>query len=171
MKLDPRIKSLSDVLTIFDIDRAKEFIGQKGYFADSLYCFDDLGSCYHDTLTDACDGQLGPFHRMESNNCQQFFIPESSLKPVGKKYRPYTLEEFWGDFAVGCSVKFRKKGEEGDELYFILNGYSRRQYRDATVQYINLGGLLFTLKELFDVYEWRDDGTGSWVPFGVEVEE
>lgn len=168
MKLDPRIKSLSDILTIFDIDRAKEFIGQKGYFADSLYCFDDLGSCYRDTLTDACDGQAGPFSRMESDNYQQFFIPESSLKPGEKKYRPYTLEEFRGDFAVGRPVKFRKKGEEGDELYFILNGYSRRQFHDVTVQYINLGGVLFTLKELFGGYEWYEDVTGDWVPFGAE---
>ena len=34
MKLDPRIKSVSDILTCFEIERAKQFIGQKGYFAD-----------------------------------------------------------------------------------------------------------------------------------------
>ena len=33
MRLDSRIKSLSDILTCFDIEEAKQYIGQKGYFA------------------------------------------------------------------------------------------------------------------------------------------
>ena len=51
MKLDPRIKALSDILTCFDIEEAKQYIGQKGYFTDDLYRFSDVLSCYHDTLT------------------------------------------------------------------------------------------------------------------------
>ena len=42
MKLDKRIRALSDILTCFDIERAKEFLGEKGYFAGDLYCFTDL---------------------------------------------------------------------------------------------------------------------------------
>ena len=33
MELDKRIKSLSDILTCFDIKDAVQFIGQEGYFA------------------------------------------------------------------------------------------------------------------------------------------
>ena len=171
MKLDPRIKSLSDILTPFDVGKAKEFIGQKGYFADALYWFDAIGTCPYGTLGDVFDTKGRAFRREESDRDYPCFIPESSLKPIEKKYRSYTLEEFCDDFAVGRPIKFRKKDEQGDELYFILNGYSRRQFQDVTVQYINLGGVLFTPKELFDGYEWYEDETGDWVPFGVEVEE
>lgn len=31
MNLDPRIKSKLDILSCFDIEKAKEFVGQKGY--------------------------------------------------------------------------------------------------------------------------------------------
>lgn len=120
MKLDPRIKSLSDILTCFDIERAKEFIGQKGYFADSLYYFDDLGSCYHGMLTDACDDQAGPFHWREGDSYQQLFIPESSLKPIEKKYRPYTLEEFKDQFPIGRPIEFRGKGADKIRLRLVL---------------------------------------------------
>ena len=168
MELDPRIKSLSDILTIFDIDRAKLFIGEKGYFAESLYYFDDLGSCYHGTLTDTCDGQAGPFHRREDNSYQQFFLPESSLKPIEKKYRSYALEEFEDLFPIGGPIEFRAKEAAAKvRLRFVLVGY--REYGEGINIYI--GTYTFTLEELFKEYEWYEDATGDWVPFGVEVEE
>jgi hypothetical protein len=168
MKLDPRIKSLSDILTCFDIERAEQFIGQRGYFADTLYCFDDLGSCYHGTLTDACDGQAGPFHRRDDRSYKQFFIPESSLKPIEKKYRPYTLEEFMSIFPIGEPIKFRAKAAADKmHLQFVLVGY--REYGEGANIYI--GTYPFTLNELFEEYEWHEDATGDWVPFGAEVEE
>lgn len=168
MKLDPRIKSLSDILTIFDIDRAKDFIGQKGYFADSLYCFDDLGSCYRDILTDACDGQAGPFHRMESYNCQQFFIPESSLRPAEtpaekKKWRPFTLDEFLAKFPLLSPVTYR--GKENSNCYTVLvigHGCSRNE-----TMRVNLGGYFYELNNLFNCYDLQDKD-GNWLPFGVE---
>ena len=168
MKLDPRIKSLSDILTIFDIERAKEFIGQKGYFADSLYYFDDLESCYYDTLTDACDGQGGPFHRRGDVSYQEFFIPESSLKPAEKKYRPYTLEEFKDTFPIGKPIKYRERGaEEGRERYLILNGY----WKSKDDMYVYIGPFSYTFEDLCDAYEWEFPFGGDWIPFGVEVEE
>lgn len=164
MELDPRIKSLSDILTCFDIERAKEFVGQKGYFADSLYCFDDLGSCCYGTLVDACDGQAGPFHRRD-NSYEQFFLPESSLK---KKYRPYTLDEFCDKFPAGRPIKLRMRG--GDEIgNFLLIGYWQKQGKEDAYIYIGRGS--YDLEELFENYEWYDDATGDWAPFGVEVEE
>ena len=53
MELDKRIKSLSDILTCFDIEDAKQYIGQEGYFSDTLCGFCDLSSnrCYN-ILTD-----------------------------------------------------------------------------------------------------------------------
>ena len=37
MKLDSKIKSLSYILSCFDIEKAKQYVDWKGYFADKLY--------------------------------------------------------------------------------------------------------------------------------------
>ena len=162
MKLDPRIKSLSDILTIFDIERAKQFIGQKGYFADSLYYFDDLGSCYHDTLTDACDGQGGPFHRRGDVSYQEFFIPESSLNPAEKKYRPFaSTEEFFRKTNfTECDLIYIRSKASNLEYHLVLIGWSDKE--------LMLGCLhSLSFDELFQRFElW--DGEDKFIPFGVE---
>lgn len=90
MKLDPRINALSDILTVFDIDRAKQFIGQNGYFANALYCYYDLPHCCYGTL-ECVFNRGGDTFRMEGGNTGlAYFIPESSLKSVEDK--PLTLD-------------------------------------------------------------------------------
>lgn len=80
MKLDPRIKSLSDILTCFDTEKAKQFIGQKGYFEDYLDKYNSLEVIEYGTLTEVVDNEA-PFK--SDNRCHwKFFIPESRLKPV-----------------------------------------------------------------------------------------
>lgn len=172
MELDPRIKSLSDILggCVTDIERAKEFIGQKGYFAGRIDCFrkGEL-RCIYGTLTNVLDGQRGSPYLEGSHYSYPLFLPESILMPTEKKYRPYTLREFQNNFAVGSRVKFRAKG--GPDLFLTLDGYGPKRYKGYTITYIYIGGGRNTLRELFDGYERYDDATGSWVPFGVEVEE
>lgn len=97
-----------------------------------------------------------------------YFIPECFLKPKENKFRPYTLTEFKNKFTVGRSFYFRKKGEEGCEVYSILSGYRHEQYKDQTITYIYIGYCKFTLDELFNDYEWQDPATGDWKPFGIE---
>ena len=171
MELDKRIKALSDVLTCFDIEKAKEFLGEKGYFAGDLYCFTDLQSCTYGTLTDACDDQAGPFHMREDNAYHQLFIPECSLKSKEKQYRSYTFMEFTDKFTVGQSIKFRQKGAEGYERYLILNGYQHEQHEGRTVTYIYIGSQGYTLDALFNDYEWQEHYTEDFKPFGVEEEK
>lgn len=169
MKLDPRIKSLSDILTCFDIERAEQFIGQKGYFADGLSCYHNLANRTYDTLTHIKDGDY-PFK--EGNDSHwRYFIPECSLKPKEKQYRPYTLMEFNDKFTVGRPIKFRKKGEVGNERYLILNGYSHNKLFDEITTDIYIGRGAYTLDELFNKYEWQEHYTEDFEPFGVEVEE
>ena len=43
MNLDARIKSISDIFTCINMEEAKQFIGQRGYFADCMVSFE--GSC------------------------------------------------------------------------------------------------------------------------------
>lgn len=171
MELDKRIKSLSDVLTCFDIERAKDFLGEKGYFADDLYYFTDLGSCTYGTLTDACDDQAGPFHMREGNAYRQLFIPECSLKSKEKRYRPYTFMEFTDKFTVGRPIKFRRKGMIGHERYLILNGYEHERDCDQTITYVYIGPIPYTFNELFNNYEWQEHYTEDFEPFGIEEEK
>lgn len=171
MKLDPRIKSVSDILTPYDTEKAEQFIGQKGFFANSIdYFREGEPHCVYGTLTRVFGhkDQAHPFQNRDGY-LYSFFLPESSIMPTGKKYRPYTLWEFQNNFAVGSRVKFRAKG--GPDLFLTLDGYGPKRYKGYTINYIYIGGARNTLRELFDGYERYDDTTGSWVPFGVEVEE
>lgn len=80
MNLDKRIKSLSDILTCFDIERAKQFLGKKGYFVNAIANFNYLDIRKYGTLTDVRDNDY-PF-REWNNEYWSLFIPESRLKPV-----------------------------------------------------------------------------------------
>ena len=80
MKLDPRIKALSDILTCFDIEEAKQYIGQKGYFVGYISSYQNLGNRAYGTLTEIKDSDC-PF-KMDNNEYWCFFIPESRLKPI-----------------------------------------------------------------------------------------
>lgn len=128
MKLDPRIKSLSDILTPFDTERAKELIGQKGFFANGIEFFrDGEPHCVYGTLTRVFDhqDQTDPYLKMEGGDLYSFFLPESSLKPEEKKpeekkYRPYTPEEFCDKFQIGRPIEFKAKETDGVRLRLAL---------------------------------------------------
>ena len=171
MELDKRIRALSDILTCFDVERAKEFLGEKGYFAGDLYYFTDLGSCTYGTLADVFDDQDDTFRRKEDGIYYPYFVPECSLKPKEKQYRPYTFMEFTDKFTVGQPIKFRRKGKVGHERYLILNGYEHERDCDQTITYVYIGPIPYTFNELFNNYEWQEHYTEDFKPFGVEEEK
>lgn len=80
MNLDRRIKSKSDILTSFDVENAKSFLGQKGYFEDYFHEYKFLGDSEYGTLTEVLNNEV-PFQSDEGCHWR-FFIPESLLKPV-----------------------------------------------------------------------------------------
>lgn len=170
MKLDKRIKSSSDILTSFDFDieKAKQFLDQKGYFADDLYCFVDLRSCSYGTLANILDDLYNTFQMEEDGIYHSYFIPERFLKPKEKKYRPYTLQEFKDIFTIGQPIKYRRKGNVGLENEIVLDGYSHEQRGDQIFTYIFIGVEEYTLQELFENYEWQKHYTEDFQPFGVE---
>lgn len=173
MELDKRIRALSDILTCFDIERAKEFLGEKGYFAGDLYCFTDLRRVCppYGTLANVFDDPDDTFQRKEDSIYYPYFIPECSLKPKEKRYRPYTFMEFTGKFTVGQPIKFRRKGMVGHERYLILNGYEHERDCDQTITYVYIGPIPYTFNELFNNYEWQEHYTEDFKPFGVEEEK
>ena len=173
MKLDKRIRALSDILTCFDVEKAKEFLGEKGYFAGDLYCFTDLRRVCppYGTLANVFDDPDDTFQRKEDSIYYPYFIPECLLKPKEKQYRPYTFMEFTDKFTVGQPIKFRRKGMVGHERYLILNGYEHERDCDQTITYVYIGPIPYTFNELFNNYEWQEHYTEDFKPFGMEVKE
>ena len=161
MNLDPRIKSKSDILSCFDIEKAKEFVGQKGYFANDLYCFSVVETCYYDTLEEVFKDVNDPFK--DDDGCYWgLFIPESVLKskPKEKKFRPFKdINEFFikTNFDAGDIIRVYSKSQNS-ELHLMLVGWSDNE--------LILGSLRRSFKELFENFElW--DGEENFIPFGV----
>lgn len=166
MELDKRIKSKEDILTCFDIEKAGQFLGHKGYFANVNSSYQNLDNKAYGILTEIKDAAYS--FKMDNNEYWRFFIPEIILKPKEKKYRPYTLMEFNDKFTTGQPIKFRPKGKVGWERYLILNGYVHEQRGDQTFTYIYIGISGYTFDELFNAYEWQEHYTEEFKPFGVE---
>ena len=91
MKLDERIKSLSDILTCFDIEKANHFLGKKGYFATYIADFNYLDIIKYGTLTDVRNDDY-PF-REGNDEYWSLFIPESFLKPKSKEQENEDLKK------------------------------------------------------------------------------
>lgn len=130
MELDKRIKSLSDILTCFDIEKAKQYVDQKGYFAGKLYCFRDIQHCDYGTLSDVCDDQAEAFHMKEYDIHYSYFIPERFLKPTEKKYRPLTLDEV-NDMCKKCMQEISELRDELHSIKYQLNKHELTEHNSA----------------------------------------
>ena len=166
MELDKRIKSI-DCIRSFNTNN-DDCLGKFGYFTNYVTNFDDLNSI-RKGICSFKDGSRFPFYCDDQKF--QFFIPENELLPKEKKYRPYTLEEFCNEgFEI---VVFRNKNDESLEYHVRYNGYIKSRVRHNGYRtcndnlYIILGNVNYTLKQLFDDFEYLDDD-GEWKPFGVE---
>lgn len=170
LKLDKRIKSIDDIQTILHYD--VNCIRCKGYFFDEFIQTKDLSKCRygelidittHDDRSDLCfkaeyeEGLVG-FYR--------FFLPEADLKSVEKKYRRFTLQEFLTSFPMLTDITIREKGNIDCVVVCTVTAYRMR----ITSNDICLGVEWFSLKELFDKYEFKDV-LGNWQPFGVINED
>lgn len=168
MNLDKRIKALSDILTCFDNEKAKSFIGQKGYFTDDLYRFSDVLSCYYDTLTNVKDNNDDNYlFKDDDNHSWDFFIPESILKLEKKKYRPFDSATFEQHFDIGSVIKYRRKDKK-NHIYKETIESTLRDYNSTEFYYVEIGEYYYTLSDLFEYFELFENG--EWKPFGV-VEE
>lgn len=168
-ELDARIESMDDVQTCLHYDDS--YIGERGYFASDLCDLSDLSKCLYGTLAQiildgAGDDIFRTPHDVDYDNwgCR-FFVPERLLKPVEKKYRPYTFMEFIKEYPLGSHLRFRPKSKTM-EMHRVIDGYNDCLNGSGT---LFLCGALFSMLELYDNYEIFKDG--EWKPFGVEVEE
>ena len=172
LKLDKRIKDRDDIQSLLNYDRS--LIGQTGYFANDLSCFSDLGWCRKDVLSDIIDtdedGNELDFEEdtifvTEDKNYRyawSFFIPEASLLTEELEVRPFTSEEWKSKFKIGTVLKFRAKGEKY---------YSELMYLGFENTSLGLNVIIGTsyciLEDLSESYEYFDEDSKKWVPFGV----
>ena len=164
MKLDERIEKLSDILTCVDIEEAKQFIGQKGYFSDCIRNFDDLSVKTADVLSGVYDHDMTFI--AEDDTHWRYFIPECRLKPKGKKYTPFTdTKEFFikTNFEVGDLIHIRSK-PHNHEYHLLIIGWT-----DEGLMLGNFSEMTFD--ELLQKFELWDEEEGNFIPLGVEDAE
>jgi len=179
MKLDPRIIEGKRPLDCLDVDIAKIYIGQKGYFAICLCAFQDLKSIdYHltyATLKEVNSQKTMAFADDFDGDEFSYFLPEEWVKEPEKKYRPFSIEDWKLKHSIGETVLYRYKGTycgDHSEAELAYLGYIKPLdgiTDEAGKGQIVLGNNAHGLQNLFDDYEiWVD---GGWKPFGIEIEE
>ena len=143
MKLDKRIIEGKRPLDCLDVDIAKTYIGQKGYFAICLCAFQDLKSIdYHLTY--------------------------ATLKEVNSQKTMAFADDFDGDeFSYFLPEEWVQK-EKPEPKYIhhaeIIEAFA---HTDGDV-FVGIGNAVKALSGWFQTIEVKDPETGAWVPFGVE---
>lgn len=79
MKLDPRIHEDKKPLDCFDIQKAKKFLGAKGYFSPYIDYFSDLKLTHYGTLFDIDDRSTTPYG-FDNDSYYVFFLPAVWVK-------------------------------------------------------------------------------------------
>lgn len=167
--LDSRIKNVSDIQSPVRYDDS--FIGEVCYFANNMREFEDLESCSKGTLSEYIDdsySELGSFtaEEFEGDDYYDFFIPEKLLKPVEKKYRPLTNEEFLALFDSGKLNSIRQSDTLG--RYIITDIYfSDSCGKNEVYVCFDCGNCGYEMEYLLkNNFEYLDGN--EWKKFGVE---
>lgn len=161
MELDKRILEGKKPLDCFDIDKAEQFIGKKGYFCDHISGFTDISNLSESVLRDITPDENDC--EVYKTNCTswEYFLPEEWVKEPEKKYRPFTLDEFVNQYSLGDEVIMRSK-DSFTNRHVLFTEYEEGKSRDD----VRLGQYWYTFMILFNSYELYIDG--EWKPFGVE---
>ena len=163
--LDKRIKDFSDIQSYRQYD--DKYVGEYGYFSDSIIGFSDLDSCTRSVLANI--DEMGGTDMIfdDDENYYRFFLPESLLKEV--KYRPLNKDEFLRMFNNGVFGQWitMKNVVAENEYYMQITGCFTSE---LDIAYVCLGSLHFSLADLFKDFQWKDSD-GNWRVFGVEVKD
>lgn len=173
LKLDKKIPNPSCIFTCFDTECAEQYIGKQGYFTSCYSNFSNINKLLKGRLTGIDESLVSEKYHANVGNANvrkeyySFFLPEDYLKPVEKKYRPYTLEEFQKIFTIGQPIKFRFTGINTEKTLLLI-GYEIFYEGNNPEPYILIGYETFKLDELLEEYEWQESDSNVWKPFGVE---
>ena len=158
MELDKRIIKDKRPLTCFDIEEAEKYIGKLCYMCDEYNLFYQLNLIEPAILMGVEDCEI-PFHNGQDKQAE-FCLPCEWITKE-KVFRPCTLDDF--GLNIGDLIRFRRKDDHNFEVGTMYMGY--RKNGDVKVQ---LGAIYYSLKELFEDYEWFDKDSNTWNTFGVE---
>ena len=92
MELDPRIKDKP--LTVFDMEKAEEFLGEEGYFADNAHDFAKMAYLTPKSILTEIDEERDacPF-KSEQGNYYSYFLPAEWVEEAEKEEPELTEEE------------------------------------------------------------------------------
>jgi len=167
-----------DVFTIINAKTAYKHIGENGYFSDRLdpnlenWEYGELRSIQdgEDADVDAVFGRstLDPDNeeKLIIDYSYGLFLPECKVIEE-KKWRAFkSLDEFADALGVchivGTEIIFRNKGA----FELLRKSMITEMSTTSHNSFVTLGSLAFSLKSLFDAYEWLNKD-GVWQPFGV----
>lgn len=171
MELDSRILEGKKPLDCFDVDIAKQFIGKKGYFSNSLGWYSVLKRTWNGTLDDIESQKEQCFYDCESEGYFHYFLPAEWVKSEEPKeiYRAFSLNEFSELYAIGDVVTFRLKDCEVIEQSMLIGFQSSDDEDIPGNGYVLIGNCRYGFMELFNNHELKH--LDHWQPFGIEVEE
>ena len=174
MELDKRIKEGKKPLDCFDAEKetAQSFIGKKGYFSHYIDNYADLKNTVFGTLGSTGYTSQESFCCTEEtfDNYYEFFLPAEWVKPEEseKKYRPFSLDEFFNIFEVGDLIVFKMKNTD-EVKCAMFTGYitdvERIDDKTPGAVELMLGIFHYSLLSLFEDFELLYHG--EWQPFGV----
>lgn len=172
MSLDARINKLSDILTCVNTEEAKQFIGQRGYFADNIALFDNLDERRYAILEAIINSDNDSSFRSHGGvSYWRYFIPECRLKPKETKYVQFqtTYDLDGTQLYLGCIIDFVNTKFLDVVHRAIINEIT---YDDNTKELIDitLGSTTYSFESLFNDYQLLGH-EGKWIPFGKKVEE
>ena len=170
-----------DVCTIVNAQTAYKYIGDNGYFSNHLdpdlrnWRYGELLSIlnydwtYIDNVFGIATQDPDNEEKLITTDYYGLFIPSNKVKEVEepKKWRAFkSLDEFADALGVchlvGTEIIFRNKG--ASEL--LRKSMITEMSTTSNNSFVTLGSLGFSLKSLFDAYEWLNKD-GVWQPFGV----
>lgn len=166
--LDRRIPNKNCILTCFDTERAKQYIGKQGYFTNCFSLFVNINSLVKGTLTKICDYSVNEKYATNvGEKFYSFFLPEECLKLEEEKLKPYnSLAQL--PFTIGDVILLKGKNEISTAEICACTSISI--VNDNSISYISFGTTTYTPKELLEDYEWKSVylKNAKFKPFGVK---
>lgn len=169
--LDSNIKEGKKPLTGFDIDESQDFIGEDGFFSDTITGFVNLKITRQDTLKGIAANENYPFSTGE--NTYRYFLPRewvNDVKPKPEKvWKPYDLETWKTQYEIGDGVEYRLKDPKfhTNVKFVAYLGYNDNNGKISLL----LGDTWFEFDELFrdfEIHDYRYNNNHKveWRPFG-----
>ena len=165
MKLDNRLSRLP--YTCFEKDDCEKFVGQMGYFTNSIAHYSDLETCYHKRLDSILSDVYYEQFNATDNITYRFFFPDDLLKEPVKQLRPFeTVEEL--PFGALASLYMRHKSELERVYLTSIQGFIIKDDKLCSV-------IIFSkersMVDLMNEWEWKffhkSDLENEWQAFGI----